>query len=201
MITSPVRVAYKDFLEEATSEQKAQLYSKERYDILTLDDFKEAEKLFNNNYKRYKHLTNTKMNDLELELEEVAVTTKVTETQTCKRCGEDKPLPEFRSTGFGIHKTCKICVDEQHSKTLVARRRKQKIIERHKERSLFDEVAEVTKLAEQTSTLKTSTSVSPVDVRASVVSAVLPIIVDNNYEFTFEVPALGISINTLKKEN
>ncbi|MFH1276490.1 MAG: hypothetical protein ABIH82_05245 [Candidatus Woesearchaeota archaeon] len=195
------QAAYKDFREDLTEEQKTQHYQHNRMDVVSMDDFLEAEETFNPQRKKYKHLTNTKMNDLELELEEVAVTTKVTETQTCKRCGEDKSLHEFRSTGFGIHKTCKICVDEQHSKTLIARRRKQEIMERHKERSLFDEVAEVTKLAEQTSTLKTSTSVSPVDVRASVVSAVLPIIVDNNYEFTFEVPALGISINTLKKEN
>ena len=136
------------------------------------------------------------MNSLKLELEEVQVTTKIAETQICKKCGKPKPLSEFRIAAFGQHKTCKTCVAIQYAKTCAKKRK----IRKARDQSLTNEVDQVMKLAKviQTEEIQTSVKVSPIDVKTSIVSAVLPIIVDNNYEFTFEVSALGISINNSK---
>lgn len=37
------------------------------------------------------------------------------ETQVCKCCGRELPIEQFTLSGFGLRKTCKVCV-EKHKK-------------------------------------------------------------------------------------
>ena len=155
-----------------------------------------------------------------LEREELEAKVKIEETKVCKRCGEFKSLSEFRISA--VHKkpesSCLTCRKKafvktmairaksrsKHKKRMCIRCEKNKPLTKFTNRGRICEDCRILDMrigSVEESIKEPNVSSAPtiIQVKAGIVAALLEVVSNNNYDFTFKIPKLEIVISTKKE--